>query len=258
MPWVGENNGPPLPVCWPSHCTWEVLTQGLRAFFEQIPLVCVKPFLTSARLSTQTKALTSPETIWITSSCGPSLLLPLLPSPGVTRLPNFFGTVPARDHSTSWWMLPAVCLLLHLYPRSDFKCPGLSWIRSVNSPLWERREQLHYSHWPSCRGSWGLCCGAWWDPPIGHKISLPSDFKHPLQMSFCFQTSYQLEFCWLFILFLRRSARRSSWMHKQVGSAPTYLTAIFQNLAIYYMVVNCLDLLALCFSFPIPLAKEFS
>ena len=44
---------------------------------------------------------------------------------------------------------------------------------------------------------------------------------------FGFQTFYQLRFCWLFILFFTRSAKCPSWVHKQVGSALTYIAAIF-------------------------------
>ena len=45
---------------------------------------------------------------------------------------------------------------------------------------------------------------------------------------FGLQTSYKLGFYWLFTLFLRRLARCSSWAQGEQGSAPTYLTIIFQ------------------------------
>ena len=51
---------------------------------------------------------------------------------------------------------------------------------------------------------------------------------------FCLQTSYKLGFCWLFTLFPRRSARCSSCAQGELGSAPTYLTAIFQPLRISF------------------------
>ena len=45
-------------------------------------------FLTSTQLFKQPGSLTSPETVWVRVSCGPTLL----PSPDVTWLPNFSGT----------------------------------------------------------------------------------------------------------------------------------------------------------------------
>ena len=92
----------------------------------------------------QTNSLTSPETIWVMPSLGPSLL----PAPDVTWLSDFSGTVPPSYHSPSWGILPPVCLLLCLYTPSNFKCSGLSWCGSVNARLWEWRELLSYNHWP--------------------------------------------------------------------------------------------------------------
>ena len=44
---------------------------------------------------------------------------------------------------------------------------------------------------------------------------------------FCHQTSYKLGFHWLVTLFLRRSARCSSWAQGKLGSNPTYVYTIF-------------------------------
>ena len=44
---------------------------------------------------------------------------------------------------------------------------------------------------------------------------------------FGLQTSYKLGYRWSFTLFLRRSARCSSWVQGELGSAPTYLATIF-------------------------------
>ena len=49
--------------------------------------------------------------------------------------------------------------------------------------------------------------------------------------SFGLQPSYMLGYCWLFTLFLRRSARCSTCSQGEVGSAPTYLTAIIKNIS---------------------------
>ena len=78
-----------------------------------------------------------------------------------------------------------MCLLLPLYPPSDFKHPGLFWHGFVTSPLWERRDPLSCIHWPSSppvllRQPWSLAHGTetflW-----AYKISLPSIFKRPMK-----------------------------------------------------------------------------
>ena len=63
-------------------------------------------------------------------------------------------------------------------------------------------------------------------PYCPNTMSSQSVFQCPLHF-FGLQISYKLGFHWLFILFLRRSARRSSWAQGELGSAPTYLAAIF-------------------------------
>ena len=44
---------------------------------------------------------------------------------------------------------------------------------------------------------------------------------------FGLQSSYILEYCWLFTLFLRRSARCFTGAQGEVDSAPTYLATMF-------------------------------
>ena len=86
------------------------------------------PFLRSAGLFTQQNSLTSP---WVVVSHKSSLL----PSPGITQLPNFSGTIPDGDHSPSKGTLLSVCLPLHLFLPSNFKQPDLYWWSSVASLL---------------------------------------------------------------------------------------------------------------------------
>ena len=76
----------PLPERDP--CT-DPCNKRLRAFYWQILRSCKQPFLTRAHLSTQANSLTSPQSICVMASCGPSLI----PSPGVTWLPNFSSSV---------------------------------------------------------------------------------------------------------------------------------------------------------------------
>ena len=111
-------------------------------FFEKSPLGCCLLLLTSTGFSTQSNSLTSPESIWVMASHGPSLL----PAPGVTRLPNFSGTVPPSNHSPSLGMPPAACHLLPSYPPRDFIHPGLCCHGSDMSRLCEGREPLGCNH----------------------------------------------------------------------------------------------------------------
>ena len=145
-----------LPFCWPCCCALEVLAQWLGAFFGWIPLVW-QAVPSKHLASSQTNSLTSLDIIWVMASHGPFLLT----SAGVTWIPNLSGTVPACNHSPSRGMLPAVCLLLCLYPSRDFKHPGVSWHESVNLPLWERRELPSRSHWP---GSLSKLLWQLWSP----------------------------------------------------------------------------------------------
>ena len=62
------------------------------------------------------------------------------------------------------------------------------------------------------------------DFPLGLQ-NLPSVFKRPLQpLAFKLPVSWDPSGC---SLYFGRSARYPSWVHEQVGSASTYLTAIF-------------------------------
>ena len=122
--------------------------------------------------------------------------LSLLSSPVVIQFPNFFGTVPVNDHSTSWDMPLAVCLLLRLYAPSDFNCPGLSW---CGSWIWEltalRGETQSHNHRPR---SPPKLPGQTWYPEQGpgillsaYKFSLLSLFKRPLHT-----LSFKLHISW--------------------------------------------------------------
>ena len=72
---------------------------------------------------------------------------------------------------------------------------------------------------------------------------------------FAFQILYQLGFCWLFTLFFRKSVRYPSFVHKQVGSAPIYIAAIFVP---HKPVFNELSREALCLCPPQDLASTCS
>ena len=131
-----------LPLFWASCCVQEVPAQCLISSFVRGPHECGWLFLTSAWLSTQTNSLTCSESIWVTAimahlfshlQMSPSSPISLVLSQPVT-------SAPARV------ILLAVCLLLPLYPSSDFKRPGLSWHGSVTSLLWEGWEPLSSNH----------------------------------------------------------------------------------------------------------------
>ena len=76
----------------------------------------------------------------------------------------------------------------------------------------------------------------------------PRDLNVPIQSphhlffnvfyNFGFQTSYKLGLHWLFILFFRTSVSCPKWVHKQVGSAPTYLSSTFSPN--YCVIMPCL------------------
>ena len=57
-------------------------------------------------------------------------------------------------------------------------------------------------------------------------LSLPPDFSISCTI-FGLQSSYMLEYHWLFALFLRRSARGFTHVLGEVDSTPTYVAAIF-------------------------------
>ena len=92
--------------------------------------------LSSAWLSTHSNSLTSPETICVMTSHGPSLF----PAPGVTQLPNFSGTVPASS------ILPAVTYCLFISPARPGDFPASLQISSVpvlKHPLHTLASKLH-------------------------------------------------------------------------------------------------------------------
>ena len=62
---------------------------------------------------------------------------------------------------------------------------------------------------------------------------------------FGLQSSYMLEYCWLFSLFLRRSAWCFTGAQRELDSAPTYLTAIF-SLSGRASLTPCLSSVACC------------
>ena len=164
-----------------------------------------------------------------------------LPSPGVTQLPNFPGTVLAGDYIPSQGTLPLCVFHCFFIPQATSSIqvsPGAG----LASLLWERRELQSYNRWPSSSPKllWQLQSLAPGPSTIAavvpvqvpktflsaYAISLLSVFQCHLQ-----SLSSKLLISWdsigFFTLFFWRLARCPSWVHKQVGSAPTYLTAIF-------------------------------
>ena len=183
--------------------------------------------LTSAQPLTQLNFPSRPETIQVRVHHGPTVF----PSPGVTWLPNSSGNNPVGIHSLSGWT-PTLCVSHFIFiPPSDFKHPGPSWCHSILL-VWQGRELLIWlssrdpvvgigRHWA------GTCAGP-------RELTVPKQSPYHLFFNvlynFGFQPLYMLGFHWLFTLFLRRSAMCSTCMQGEVGSAPTYLAAIFLTL----------------------------
>ena len=124
-------------------------------------------------------------------------------------------------------------------PPSDFRHTGSCW-RYVAFPALVGEGAGWFDSSPRILqqlSGWGLQQP--WLPHISQgpygpsAISLPSQhnlFAICFSMSstiFGLQTSYKLGFHWLFTLFLRRLARCSTWAQGELGSAATYLAAIF-------------------------------
>ena len=140
---------PLLPLCWPGYCvcTCEVLACARSLhdcsvlFLRKVPLSASEApkkclVFHIGQLSDQ------PSLSGSGAVTGPFLSTAL----GVTWLPIFSGTVPARFRCPSLCMLQAVCHLCLFITPSDFLHPGLCWCRSETSPLWEGRELLRGYH----------------------------------------------------------------------------------------------------------------
>ena len=111
---------------------------------------------------------------------------------------------------------------------SPCSCRGGSWLYnsfpSILQQVWGGGPQQPRS----------LC--RYQGPFLPNALSLPTVFQCPIQF-FGLQTSYKLGFCWLFTLFFRRSATCSSWAQGELGSTPTYLTAIFPSLPNFFLLI---------------------
>ena len=160
-----------------------------------------------ACLLTQPNFLTRLETIWFRAHHNPTLL----PSPGVTLLPNCSGNDPASIHSLSRWTPPLwVSQFVFISPNDFIQVhPGAA----LSSPFGRGG-----SHWPG-----SLARLLWQVPGLGlhpGPCGSPKDLVVPKQSpyhllfnvlyNFGLQPSYMLGYHWLFTLFLRRSARCST------------------------------------------------
>ena len=165
-------------------------------------------FLTSPELFTQPNFPISPETIQVKVPHGPTP-----PFSRCRPAPQFLSC--QRPHSQQMYTA-SVCLPLHLYfphwlPASGsflvLGCPpcsgrGGSWY--PNSPphiMWQVRGQ----------GAAAALVPAQIPGTLPSQCNLHTIYFSMSSAIFCLPTSYKLEFHWLFTLFLRRSARSSSW-----------------------------------------------
>ena len=148
----------------------------------------------------------------------------LLPSPDDFWQLNFSG---AGIHSPSECVPP----LFVSIPFSDFQHPGPSWCQAALPALvgigagdLTVLPVSHGRHCPRPQRPRSLCRSQ--GPFHPSAISSLSVFS----MSSAILGLPMEGFHWMFTLFLRRSARCSSWAQEELGSAPAYLTAIFLDL----------------------------
>ena len=122
----------------------------------------------------------------------------------------------------SWQLLPQpgyvagyVSLAAFLSPSSDFMHLGLSWLGLGLPALGGKgATRLLSLTWLSTNApAAAMVSGARpEDLPVGLQNLLTACFEVS-STHFVIQTSYQLEFCWLFILFFSKSARCPGWVH---------------------------------------------
>ena len=192
------------------------------------------PFLTSAWLFTQPNFPGSLETIRVRVPQG--------------LTPPFSRCCPAPEFL--WCQCPqsqrictaSMCLPLHLYSLQQFPASSPSWCwAALLALVGEGIGDLTLLPIPYSR-HWDRCCSS-----LGPRTD-PRDFTIPahspyclffnLLCNFCLHTSYKLGFHWLFTLFLKRSTRCSNLAHRELGSIPTYLMAIFLKAFLVQHLLN--------------------
>ena len=226
----------------------EFLKQQLDPILKK-SLLFVSAIKLSTWLFTHPNSLTSPETIRIRIHHDPTLL----PSPGVTLFPNFSGnvlasyTVQTGEHylcaSPTASLFPPETSSIQVSPGAVVAFPPVAAEGAAESQLliWLSSKAPAASANPGGRHQAGHCSSL--GPCTGPR-DLTVAMQSPYLLFFkvlynvAFQTSYNVEFHWLFTLFFRRSARCPSWVHEQVvGSAPTYITPIIPIFSISYFFI---------------------
>ena len=199
----------------------EVLAQQLHAIFWVNFLWLWLPVLSSARLFIQPNSITSPKTVWLMVSHSPTLL----PSPGVSLLPNFSGAVPASDQAGEYPVLSVSHSILSLpvtssiqvYPRRDWLlCSGRGGSCKVRIADLAILQSSYCSRDKDCSHLAVVPGAGPGNLPIYLQNFLIFHFLTSSAI-FDFQTSYTLGFHLLFTLFFRRLVMCPSWVHKQVG-----------------------------------------
>ena len=128
------------------------------------------------------------------------------------------------------WPTVSMCLPLRPYsPPCDYKQPGVS--QCCSNFVWQGRElltRLSPRSPVAGQGGTGLGLQMPWSPGpyCPEAIPLPSVFLVS-SIFFGLPSSYLLGYCWLFALFLSRSARCFTCLQGEVDSTPTYLATIF-------------------------------
>ena len=141
------------------------------------------------------------------------LFLAPLPSPGVAQHPKISGNDLASVNTPRGGILPLCVSHFISIPPSDFQDPGPSWLWAALPALQgERADDLTPPHilWqmPGRGPQQPRSLHRYKGPYCPCTISSLSVFS--MSSTIGLQTSYKLGFCWLFTLFLRRSARCSS------------------------------------------------
>ena len=133
---------PPPPLGWPLHAR-DLYTEAEGLFLSKSPWLW--PAIPNKHLAFHLDQLSDQFRDHLDHSQSQPISSPIS---RCYPVPQFLWYCPSwRPQSQPGYgaSCVSVWMKLRLYPSSEFKCPGLSWLRSVISPLWEGREPLSYN-----------------------------------------------------------------------------------------------------------------